>query len=157
MGSNSKINRIVRSQPDYDGQDSAVLCGHPNLSDAVNHNIAQAEIEGGARLDSIPAGTMLEVETQHRYYTLEYRGESMAVISGHPRFCPGPTLVRISGSTWGGSMILARFIGRGMHLEFTHPVYGRITTSRIMDVRVLDENHTPASRTRKSSLQPELN
>jgi len=48
-------------------------------------------------------------------------------------------LVDIHGSTWGGSMIRERFIGRGMHLEFGHPDFWRITTSRILDVQEKNE------------------
>jgi hypothetical protein len=47
--------------------------------------------------------------------------------------------VRIQGSTWGGAMLKHRFIGRGMHLEFSHPAYkGPILTSRIVDIRTTD-------------------
>lgn len=130
---------------------------HPNLADSVNSNIAEAEIEGGARLDGIPVGTFIEIQTQHRHYFIEYRGEGEALISGHPRFCPMPTLVHIAGSTWGGSMLWMRFIGRGMRLEFAHPIYGRITTSKISDIRIVDRDHSPAQRPLKSSFHPEFN
>jgi hypothetical protein len=108
---------------------------HPNLSDEVNGNIAQSEIEGGVYLDSLLVGVVLEVETQHRYYKIVNCGRGKAWISGHPEFCPTPVLVRIEGSTWGGSMLKARFIGRGMRLEFRHPIYRSILTSRIVDIR----------------------
>jgi hypothetical protein len=107
----------------------------PHLSDFVNRHIVQSEIEGGVHLQEIPPGTVLEIETQNRAYTLEYQGSSQALISGHPVFCPEPVLVTIHGSTWGGSMIKTGFIGRGMHLEFTHPAYEPITTSMILQVR----------------------
>jgi hypothetical protein len=108
---------------------------HPNLCDAVNHNIAQSEIEGGVYLDSLPEGEILEVETQNHWYTIVNRGEGRVLIWGHPKFCPSPTLVRIEGSTWGGSMLKSRFIGRGMRLEFRHPSFRTITTSRIVEIR----------------------
>lgn len=108
---------------------------HPNLSDAVNHNIAQSEIEGGVYLDHLSEGATLEVETQNRWYTIVNRGRGKVLIWGHPKFCPGPTLVRIEGSTWGGSMLKARFIGRGMRLEFRHPAFRTIVTSRIVEIR----------------------
>jgi hypothetical protein len=130
---------------------------HPNLSDGVNDNIVRTEIAGGVTLDHLPAGTELEVETQNRYYAIEYQGGGKGIISGHPLFCPGPTLVQISGSTWGGTMLWSRFVGREMHLEFVHPVYGRITTSRIEDVRVVDEDHPRARHRQKSHFRPELN
>ena len=49
---------------------------HPNFSDEVNRNIVQAEIEGGVYLDDLLEGAVLEVETQHHWYTIviEARG-----------------------------------------------------------------------------------
>lgn len=109
---------------------------HPNLSDRVNHNIAQSEIEGGVYLKDLPDETTLEIETQNRSYILVNLGQGQALLSGHPEFCPEPVLVRIEGSNWGGSMLKASFVGRGMHLEFRHPQYQRpIITSRIMEIR----------------------
>jgi hypothetical protein len=32
-------------------------------------------------------------------------------------------------------MLKLRYIGRGMHLEFCHPTYHTITTSRVVDIR----------------------
>jgi hypothetical protein len=106
----------------------------PHLSDAVNRSIVQSEIEGGVHLGEVPAGTVLEVRTRNRAYTICYQGLGQALISGHPVFCPEPVLVAIHGSTWGGSMLKERFIGRGMRLEFAHPRCQPITTSVILDV-----------------------
>jgi hypothetical protein len=109
---------------------------HPNLSDEVNGNIVRSEIEGGVSLGDLPPSTVLEIQTQHHRYTAVFLGESQALISGHPEFCPEPVLVAIAGSTWGGSMLKLRYIGRGMHLEFCHPEYRTpIVTSRIQEVR----------------------
>ena len=106
----------------------------PHLGDGVNHCIAQSEIEGGIHLRNLAPGTVLEVTTRNRAYTLHYEGDNQALISGHPVFCPEPVRVSIHGSTWGGSMLKQHFIGRGMHLEFVHPVHELITTSVIDDV-----------------------
>jgi len=108
---------------------------HACFSDEVNRNIAQSEIEGGVCLDALSEGTVLEVETQHHWYTIVNRSDGEALISGHPNYCPDPVPVRIAGSTWGGSMLKLRYIGRGMHLEFCHPTYHTITTSRVVDIR----------------------
>ena len=107
---------------------------NPHLGDAINRRIVQSEIEGGVHLAEVAPGTVLVVKTQNRAYTLRYQGLGQALISGHPVFCPEPVLVNIHGSTWGGSMLKERFIGRGMRLEFGHPVYQPITTSIIVDV-----------------------
>jgi hypothetical protein len=112
---------------------------HPNFSDEVNRNIVQSEIEGGVYLDDLLEGAVLEVETQNRWYTIVIRGRGPELISGHPQYCPEPVPVRIEGSTWGGSMLKLRFIGRGMRLEFRHPGYRTILTSRIMDIRASEQ------------------
>jgi hypothetical protein len=108
---------------------------HPNLSDAVNRNIVQSEIEGGVFLETLAPDTVLQIRTQHHHYTAHFLGEGAAMISGHPQYCPQPVQVTIAGSTWGGSMLKLRFIGRGMHLEFHHPDYSRpIITSPIQEI-----------------------
>jgi hypothetical protein len=102
----------------------------------VNRNIVQSEIEGGVFLDDLPPATALEIQTQHHCYLVVLLSNNSALISGHPQYCPEPILVAIAGSTWGGSMLKRRFVGRGMHLEFCHPEYQTpIVTSRIQDIR----------------------
>ncbi len=125
---------------------------HANLSDEVNHNIVQSEIDGGVLLSDLPPESILQIQTQHRWYTVVTCGQGQALISGHPEFCPEPVLVRIEGSTWGGSMLKLRFIGRGMHLEFRHPEYRTpIVTSRIQEVREC----ASAARAQDSRRNPE--
>jgi hypothetical protein len=108
---------------------------HVNLSDEVNSNIVQSEIDGGVHLGDLAPGTVLEVRTQNRAYIILYKGWDQALIWGHPVFCPEPVPVTIHGSTWGGSMLKARFIGRGMRLEFGHPEFPPVRTSVILEVR----------------------
>jgi hypothetical protein len=109
---------------------------HPNLSDEVNHNIAQSEIEGGVFLNDLPPATVLEIQTQHHCYRVVLLSDNSVLISGHPQFCTEPIEVAIAGSTWGGSMLKRRFVGRGMHLEFCHPEYQTpIVTSPIREIR----------------------
>lgn len=111
---------------------------HQNLSDQINHNIIRSEIEGGVYLRDLPEESTIEVETRNRWYTVRVLGDCLAFISGHPEFCPEPVLVRISGCNWGGSMLKAAYLGRGMHLEYRHPDYkGPIITSPIVDIRLL--------------------
>jgi hypothetical protein len=109
---------------------------HPNLSDELNRNIIESEVEGGVFLDRLQPHCVLLIQTQHRWYTAVILGGNQALISGHPQYCPEPTLVNIAGSTWGGSLLKRRFVGRGMHLEFCHPEYSTpIITSRVQDIR----------------------
>jgi hypothetical protein len=115
---------------------SIMFTPHSNFGDEVNRNILQSEIEGGVFLKDLPPETVLQIETRHHSYTLVLLGESNALISGHPRYCPDPVPVAIAGSTWGGSMLKLRFVGRGMHLEFHHPHYQTpILTSAIQEIR----------------------
>ena len=116
---------------------------HPNFSDEVNRNIVQSEIEGGVYLDNLPDGEVLEVETQNRGYTIVVRRGGKDLIWGHPQYCPEPVAVRIEGSTWGGSMLKMRFVGRGMRLEFLHPTYRRNVTSPIVEIRPRHHPTTP--------------
>jgi hypothetical protein len=95
----------------------------------------QSEIEGGVNLHSVAPGTVLEIETQNRVYTIVSQSWNEAWISGHPVFCPEPVPARIHGSTWGGSMLKEHFIGRGMYLEFHVHEQPPVTTSRIVEIR----------------------
>jgi hypothetical protein len=109
---------------------------HPNLSDEVNRSIVRSEIEGGVFLKDLPPDTVLEIQTLHHCYKAVLLGGNDALISGHPEFCPHPVQVAIAGSTWGGSMLKLQFVGRGMHLEFHHPLYPTpIVTSPIQEIR----------------------
>jgi hypothetical protein len=110
-------------------QTSAHFC------DAVNRNVVQSEVEGGVYLRDLRPGSTLLFETRNRVYEMVFLGDRAAMISGHPRFCPEPVKVEIAGSTWGGSMIKLKFIGRGMRLEFEHPVHHRVITSAIVEIR----------------------
>ena len=109
---------------------------HPNFSDEVNRHIVQSEVEGGVFLEDLSPSTVLQIETKHHSYTAVVLGGSQALICGHPEYCPRPVRVDIAGSTWGGSMLKLRFVGRGMHLEFYHPKYRTpIVTSPIREIR----------------------
>jgi hypothetical protein len=109
---------------------------HPNLSDEVNRNIVQSEIEGGVFINELPPATVLEIQTQHHCYHVVLLDENNVLISGHPQYCPEPIRVAIAGSTWGGSMLKRRYVGRGMHMEFRHPEYQTpIVTSRVQEIR----------------------
>ena len=106
----------------------------PYLSDSINSNFIQSEIEGGVCLHQVPPDTVFEVRTRNHLYTIVHKGSGEAWISGHHEFCPQPVLVQILGSTWGGSMLKTSYIGRGMRLEFISPDHITVTTSPIEDV-----------------------
>jgi len=133
---------------ELDGR-SGLFRPHPNLSDEINRNICQSEVEGGVFLDRAPVGAVFEFETRNRFYEVENRGGGKGIIVGHPEYCPEPVMVDLHGSTWGRSMLKVHFIGRGMYLEFRHPVHGLIRTSQIQDVREL-----PHAQQLSRQLQP---
>jgi hypothetical protein len=118
-----------------------IFAPHFNLSDEVNRQIVQSEIEGGVFLKDLPPDTVLQIQTEHHLYTAVLVDDDSALISGHPEYCPQPVLVAIAGSTWGGSMLKRRFVGRGMRLEFSHPEYKTpIVTSSIQEIRELSSS-----------------
>ena len=53
---------------------------HPNLSNEVNRNIIQSEIEGGVFLEGLPPDTVLQIRTQNHFYTALFLGEGAALI-----------------------------------------------------------------------------
>ena len=93
-----------------------------------------ADVEG-LHLGELATGDELEVRTRNRSYRIVILHGREALISGHPVFCERPTLVRLQGSTWGGSMIWADFIGTGMYLEFWLPDGRAVTTSPVTSIR----------------------
>lgn len=126
---------------------------HANLCDRVNHNIVQSEIDGGVFLNDLEPRTILFIQTQHHCYTVVFMGDNQALLWGHPQFCPKPISVSIVGSTWGGTMLKSRFVGRGMRLEFHHPGYSTpIVTSPIREIRERT-SVVPRTRTQRTLMK----
>ena len=63
-------------------------------------------------------------------------------------------LVTIDGSNWGGSMLKMSFIGRGMRLEFRHPQFRTIMTSRIVNIRAAEARDSAGSLNPAPNLNP---
>ena len=108
---------------------------NPHWPEILNGRIIRSEIEGGVDLRRLPPGSVLEVRTQNRSYTIVTRSWNNVQITGHPMFCPEPVAARIHGSTWGGSMLKQHFIGRGMQMEFQISGSLPVTTTTILDVQ----------------------
>lgn len=111
------------------------LPGLRGLADDLRENIVRSEIDGGLSLAALDEGSRVRVETVNRRYELEVKG-GQTWISGHPEFCPRPVPVTVRGSGWGGSMLKVAYLGHGMQMEFSHPTYTTVTTSRIVSIRV---------------------
>lgn len=91
-------------------------------------------------LHDMRPGSALRVITEHTCYTIRMVFGRIALISGHPLYCPEPVLVTICGSTWGLLGLRDGLVGRGMRLKFHHPDYGTsVTTSSIREIRSCPE------------------
>jgi hypothetical protein len=89
----------------------------------------------GVSLHNLQPGSVIDLDTKHHHYRLEYLGGDKAQISGHPRLCPRPVVVQVQGSV--GNSIEAGSIRQGMHLVFQPLDDPRpVTTSEIIGLRV---------------------
>lgn len=111
---------------------------HQNLSLKIHGDLVQSQVEGGVCLEDLPPGAVLRVATANHVYRLVNHGKGKVLISGHPEFCPSPVLVMLHGSNWGGSLLKSNFIGRGMRLEFQHPLFQTVITSPILELQQID-------------------
>jgi len=118
--------------------ESDLFSPHANFQSVINRAIAQSEVEGGVDLSTLAVGARIEVTTKSRVYQLENRGDGKALISGHPEYCPQPVLVNFVGSTCGTPMIKLHFIGRGMKMEFRHPEFALLRSSRVQEIHELN-------------------
>ena len=73
-------------------QSSEIRIPNPHLGERENHNIIQSEIEGGVYLWDLPIDGQLEIQTQNRAYVLVKEHDGNVLLSGHPEFCPSPTV-----------------------------------------------------------------
>ncbi len=125
---------IDRHRPEPIRDDSACYGLHPAFSDEINRAFVRSEIEGGVFKKALPIGAVLDVQTINRVYRIVNCEDSDILIMGHPEFCPEPVRVQLHGCTFGGSMIRQQYIGRGMHMEFRHPVFGIVLTTEIQEI-----------------------
>jgi len=111
----------------------------PNSNQGHDLSGEHSGIDQGVCLDDLAAGAVVEIETQHHHYTLVKGVDTHVRVSGHPSFCPEPVEMEMEGSIGSGSQFIPNpgFIGRGMYLVLKHPVFDRITTSRIREVHVV--------------------
>jgi len=105
----------------------------------VDYHPEQPEREDGVYMDELADGAVLELVTQRHHYLLIKRSGSQVQIFGHPVFCMEPTLVEIIGSVPERPITSPKpgFIGCGMYLMFRHPVFDKVTTSRITEIHTM--------------------
>jgi hypothetical protein len=83
--------------------------------------------KAGFTLNQLPVGTVLEVVTAGNTYRIENRGAGVALISGHPRYCPEPVHVLLTGP-----------IQQDSGLVFEHPRYWLVATSPVREIHQLN-------------------
>jgi hypothetical protein len=89
----------------------------------------------GVALNSLSAGSSIDVETKSRRYHIESLGGNAIRISGHPDYCPSPEVGQLYGSVDDEGVVELGLIEPGMRMMFF--VHNRpVTTSRIVSVRV---------------------
>lgn len=100
-----------------------------------------AELLEGVYLHALDAGSTIDIETKSRHYQIEYLEGDRIRISGHPQWCPTPTLARLCGSRGGSVGFAEGYIGYRMRLVFER-LYDRVpvTTSEVTDIRVVDRH-----------------
>ena len=84
---------------------------------------------------SLPPGSLLDVETRNRCYRIECLGGHRIRISGHPEMCPTPVACTLQGSADKAGIIEPGMVSPGRYLRFIlndRPV----TTTRVLKVRV---------------------
>jgi hypothetical protein len=100
-----------------------------------------AALSEGVYLSSLGAGSTIDLETRSRRYRIEYLEGDRVRISGHPRWCPTPTLARLCGSRGGSDGFAAGYIGCRMRLVFERlDDHIPVTTSEVTDIRVTNQN-----------------
>jgi hypothetical protein len=96
-----------------------------------------AQLLDGVYLSSLDMGSIVDLETKSRHYRIEYLEGDRVRISGHPRWCPTPTLARVCGSRGGSEGFAENYIGCHMRLVFERLEDSvPVTTSEITDIRV---------------------
>jgi hypothetical protein len=136
---------------------AAAIEAEPPLGDADRDNRVPTpfSLEGfalepgcveGLALQSLDAGTVLNVITRHSSYRVVVVDpvQQRVLVTGG-RLFPERTEVRVEGATAGGSVLKIGWIGTGLRLELSMGRQ-RITTSRVQSVTI--ENVPP----RRSSL-----
>jgi hypothetical protein len=94
----------------------------------------------GVDLNSLPPGSMIDVETKSRHYHIECLGGDKIRVSGHPDYCPEPVPAHLLG-----------LLARGAHLKFMLNDRRPVTTSRVISLHVDQPVDSPKADPPKSS------
>jgi hypothetical protein len=116
-----------------------ITLGNPEIKNVAMSG--EATNLDGVSINELAEGSILEIVThRHRYMLIKRAGSEVGIL-GHPTFCPKPVLVEILGSfaTWPITSSKPGFIGCGMFLMFKHPVLDLVITSRVLEIRQVQE------------------
>ena len=91
---------------------------------------------------NLEPGSLIDVETTSRHYRIECLGGNSIRISGHPRFCPTPVVAHLEGSVTNEGAIEDGIIERGMRLVCLLEDHVPLTTSKILHVTPIDQQHS---------------
>ena len=123
----------IETGPRFDNPDPGTLVPRRRTLDGFALEPGCVE---GVALQSLEAGTVLNVITRHSGYrvvVLDPVRRRVLVTGG--RLFPERTEVRFEGATAGGSVLKIGWIGTGLRLEMSMGLR-RITTSRVRSVTV---------------------
>jgi hypothetical protein len=107
----------------------------------------QIELCGeGIDISKLEPETIIEVQTKNSLYKIELTSNHFVFVEGG--YFPERTKMIFTGSTWGGSMIKPKWIGKDMHLEFVFPnetgqpaLPRFVTTTRIREATIHSSNY----------------
>jgi hypothetical protein len=99
------------------------------------------ELREGLQLTDLEKGSVIDIETKSRHYSVEYLGGDRVRISGHPQWCPTPVVVRLEGSLGNSGDFEPGFVGTGMHIVFQRFDDGvPVTTTEVKDLHLAGGN-----------------
>lgn len=115
------------------------------LDPRIIKRLSEQEDKDGIEVKTLPVNSILRIQTRNSLYVMTLKEHSKNGIAPVFQLCGGrfmePVLVYLKGSTFGGSIIQAGYIGVSMHMEFyVESIDKSLVTSRIESFSV-DERH----------------
>lgn len=103
----------------------------------------EVALAGGVEISNLDALTRMSVHTENTCYKIIVLGpnEPKVILHGG-RFFGDPTIVCLSGSSFGGNFLKMGWIGYGMRMEVYHDGR-RIVTSPVKEIEILDDSQLP--------------
>jgi hypothetical protein len=96
------------------------------------------ELRDGVQLSDLKEGSVIDIETKSRHYSVEYLGGDRVRVSGHPHWCPTPVEARLEGSLRNSGSFEPGFVGTGMHIVFERfDDHLPLTTTEVKDLHLV--------------------